>query len=758
MLDFLKKKSGEERELYTGLVLKENAGLLLLLEISQSTKTIHTLDQKKFAYTNSWEHLTEDVDQVLFELEKRNGVEVEKTVLFLYSHLIDQEKKSIKPQYKTKIKDMASELGLEVVGFAQFHEAVSLYYHQIEMNPLSAIIIELDGAAVSIFVYKAGNLQHAQTIAQTSDLISDLEAVFKSLDGSYLPTRMILYNSTELEDVSDKIMNHSWDEKLFIQIPKVEILPEQQLTVALTACFSKQLFEDVPASPIEGEEPHVLEAAGAGALVDSTAEASPAAEEEDIEDTDTKDTDDITETPTPEESQPISQSPNLHESPSIKESPPVSGFLVGEDIALKPDLADVPDMVNEGDVEIPQSAYNDLLNNDVPIKKPMKLPSFSLPSFSMPKISFQKSMPFLVIGGIALILISLFSFFYFFHKATITLYYKTPTIVKDVVIESLSVEKTTKQATDTEKISSTGKKTIGEKSKGEVTIFNLEKQERNLKKGATLKTDNGVAFVLDSDVKIASSSSTTTSGGDVTIVTGKQKATIFASEIGETGNISKDTKLTFDGVASDSLRATANSAFSGGSKKDVRTVSREDYEKLKKLATTKIANQANDLLKDASGNKKSITQLVQTTFTDETYSSEIGEEASDVSLNAKANVVLFIYDVSTLRDRIKSTITDLIPKNYKLEPTKIIYSIKKATEKNGKVSLTTHIVASPEYDIDKKKVGEVARGASQSTLETTLKNDFHTSAYQISVESIIPFLKNRMPFFDKNITVDIISE
>ncbi|OGK19712.1 hypothetical protein A3D80_01890 [Candidatus Roizmanbacteria bacterium RIFCSPHIGHO2_02_FULL_40_13b] len=737
MLDFFKKKGGETRELYMGLVLKESDGLVLLLEIDTETKTIHTLDQKKFTYTNSWEHLTEDVDQVLFELEKRNSVEIEKTVLFLYSHLIDQEKKSVKPQYKTKIRDMASELGLEIVGYAQFHEAVSLYYHQIEMTPLSAIIIELDGAAVSIFVYKAGALQHAQTIAQTNDFIADLEAVFKSQNGSFLPTRMILYDSTDLEDMSDKIMNHTWDEKLFIQIPKVEILPEEQLTIALTACFSKQMFEDIPTSSIGEEESRVLEAASAGALIDSTDESK-----QDLE---------------PEQVTKESASPPLDPSPPPLE-PPISGFLVGEDIALQEGEDADSDIVEEMAVEIPKSAYNDLLNNDLPVKKHMKLPSFTFPSLSLPKISFKYGMPALVIIGFVLIFISLFSLFYLFHKATITLYYKTPTIVKDVVIGGIAVEKMTKQTSDSEKVNATGKNTIGEKAKGEITVYNLEKQEKTIKKGTMLKTDAGVAFTLDSDVKVASASSSTTSGGDVTIVTGKQKVNSTASEIGETGNISKDTKLTFDGINSDVQRAIAFATFTGGSKKNITTVSRNDYDLLKKKVVSKITSQANSLLKDSSPNKKVLTQLIQTKFISEAYSSEVGEEATDVSLNAKVDVLLYIYDVVQVRDRIKSTITDVIPQNYKLESSKILYSVKKAVQKDTKVTLTLHIVASPEYDIDTKKVVVAARGTSQVALEDSLKNIFHTSGYQISIDSVLPFLKNRLPFFEKNITVAIVSE
>ncbi len=777
MFDFLKKtKKDPNREAYMGLILKENEGEVILLEANSETRIIHPLDQKKFTFTDAWEHLDADVDQTLFELEKRSNIEIEKTVLFVYSHFVDQEKKTIRNPYKGKIKALAEELGLTLMGFVEFHEALGIYFHSVEQTPLSAIVIELDGPAVSIFVYKGGKVDHAETIAHTSDLVGDLERVFTQLkDSSYLPARIILYDSTDLQETSSKLMAHAWDEKLFIQIPKVEVVAAEKLQSALYSCFAKQVFEEAVSVNTVGAT-GLAGAAGTAVVVGRgigeddeeevavseppTILSSAAGESEGSQSIDdsTKSTEEISESNTEVDAPPESQKSDLDDpvyDEDVKEVSSKSavseaaGFVIGKDIAREdqePESTPVSPAVyavnhTNMEAEVPTVA-----------KKPFKLPSFSLPKISMNGLnfSFMKSKG-LIVAAIALLLLvvvgGVFASAYSQHKATVTLLYKTPKITKEIVMNDVRTKDQSKTVEVSDKVAATGKKTVGEKAKGSIQIFNVEKAERSLKKGAEVKTDSGIVFVLDTDVKVASASSSTTSGGDVTITTGKQKVAVTAATLGTEGNIGKDTKLTFAGISSESLKATADGAFSGGTKRDITTVSREDIDKLDK----KVKDDARNQVKTES----SITQLAVITLSDEDYSHEVGQEGSEVSIKANATVTIPQSDETAIKREIVRKLVSDVESGYALTKESIKYVVTKASDKGGKVNVTLKVNATPQYILNRERFLTDTKGKTIQEVSDIAKSNYQAADSAIEVTTWIPFLKSRLPFFNKNIQTEV---
>lgn len=795
MFDFLKKtKKDPNRETYMGLILKENEGEVILLEANSETRIIHPLDQKKFTFTDAWEHLDADVDQTLFELEKRSNLEVEKTVLFVYSHFVDQEKKTIRNPYKGKIKALADELGLTLMGFVEFHEALGIYFHSVEQTPLSAIVIELDGPAVSIFVYKGGKIDHAQTIAHTSDLIGDLERVFTQLkDSSYLPARIILYDSTDLQEISSKLMAHAWDEKLFIQIPKVEVIAAEKLQSALYSCFAKQVFEEnLPSSG--GSAVRAAGAAGvagrgigeddeeemATSGVAGAAEAPvilSASEGSQSTDDSTNATEEISEADTEVDAPAKSEESQMGDAddPVFDEDPAervtssgglqesgAAGFVIGKDIAQGAVVQSerfVQSVESAASVSSPTPAVYAVDHSDseedfspqAP-KKPFKLPAFSLPQISLNGLnfSFMKSKG-VIFAVIALVLLALaggvFASTYYLHKAQITLLYRTPKITKEITMNDVRTKDQSKTIEVSDNVVATGKKTVGEKAKGSIQIFNVEKAERSLKKGTEVKTDGGIVFTLDSDVKVASASSSTTSGGDVTITTGKQKVAVTAAALGTEGNISKDTKLTFSGISSESLKAAAEGAFTGGTKRDITTVSRDDIEKLDKKVKAAAKNQVKT--------ESSIEQLAVVTLSNEDYSHEVGQEGSEVSIKAQATVTIPQSDEAAIKSEIARKLAGDVEDGYALTKESIQYVVTKASDKGGKVNVTLKVNATPQYVLNRERFLLDVKGKSVQVATDIAKSDYQAADFTIEVDTWIPFLKSRLPFFNKNIQTEV---
>ncbi len=67
-LPFFTKKTLTE-DLYLGLFLKEEEGIAMVLRAKNGKMVIE--EKEKFVYSNGWDNLTEDVDEVLFKIEKK---------------------------------------------------------------------------------------------------------------------------------------------------------------------------------------------------------------------------------------------------------------------------------------------------------------------------------------------------------------------------------------------------------------------------------------------------------------------------------------------------------------------------------------------------------------------------------------------------------------------------------------------------------------------------------------------------------------
>ncbi len=246
MLNFLKKSlKPPAKEIFVGLALRDGAGTVMLIKGDREQKQVDIIDEKQFVFTNSWENLIEDVDETLYQLEQKNNIHADKVILFLYSHLVDQEASHIKQPYLSKIRDLAKEMELELMGFVEFHEAIALYGEHIENMALTASVVEVDKSVVTLFIYKGGKLVNTLSSSKTEDLNADLEGLFTQLKGDFLPTKIVIYDSLGVDGDIESVLTHQWSEDLFVQIPQVEIVPEQKLKQALLQAFGLQLFGDI---------------------------------------------------------------------------------------------------------------------------------------------------------------------------------------------------------------------------------------------------------------------------------------------------------------------------------------------------------------------------------------------------------------------------------------------------------------------------------------------------------------------------------
>jgi len=241
---FLNKKPDQKNKLYLGLLLKEKQAVVLVMK--DDGKKLHLIEKEKLNYSNNWENLTEDVDKIVFQLEQKLGTTFQEIIFFVYSHLIDEKTKEIKKDYLIKIKNLIKNLEFKPLGYIECYEAVATYFEKKEELPLTAIITELDDGKLSTFIYKGGNLTFNKTIERTTNLTKDFVQAIEEVKGRMLlPSKIILYDSKDLDDEVTKILTYQWPEEFFIQLPRVHVVKEMEIFQGLIKVFENQIKADV---------------------------------------------------------------------------------------------------------------------------------------------------------------------------------------------------------------------------------------------------------------------------------------------------------------------------------------------------------------------------------------------------------------------------------------------------------------------------------------------------------------------------------
>ncbi|OGK20627.1 hypothetical protein A3C23_05535 [Candidatus Roizmanbacteria bacterium RIFCSPHIGHO2_02_FULL_37_13b] len=694
MFNFLKKDQLSESEIYFGLVLKENEGIGMILKVDKRSKRLSVIKEHKIAFTDGWERLTEDVDQTLYELEKVTKTQTKKIIFFLYSHLIDQKSKKIEKPYLDKIKKITENLDLKAVGFIEYHEAIALYLEKKEEAPLTSIIIELDKPVITLFVYKGGELFFSESIAKTENLVSDMEILMSKINGEIiLPSRIILYDSTRLISESEKIMAHKWDERLFIQIPRVEIMSADHLLQALIEAFSAQVFDD---AQIE----EVLE----------------------------------------------------------KDDSDLMGFIVSQDIN---DIKNAPQTKTIVEPSNPMIAPPNIILDS--IAKRIKGVVINLKSMSG-RLGQKKIYLLMSIAVIGIMIVLFCSSLYFFHTGSVTLFFDEVSEAKEFrikghltnsgIVEGISIEEQSKTVEISDNIDTSGEKIIGEKASGIVAVYNKEKNEKTLKKGSVLVSTNGIKFALDDDIKVASASESLTSEGNILTVTGKNKVQITAADIGSKANLKKGEKLKIEDFSENIVFALVETDLTGGSEKSIKTVSKDDIAKLKEKINKKAVTE-NKISTPQDVNKKIINSLTSVTSILDTYSHEVGEEANSISLKTKVKLVFYVFNEEDLKKVIVNSLKSSISDDYEIISTNLAYSITSAKKEEGRFTFYLKTTAKLAKKIDKERLIESLLGTSVEESKSRLKENQKIKKIDINIQSPIPILQSRMPFFKEHIKISV---
>ena len=763
---FIKPK--EKGQHFLALILgNEKATSVIFEKVGSAIKYISS-DEELFSNTiedADSEHFLATLDKVITTAEASlpPSVETHKTIFGLKENWIADNK--IKKEYLDKLKKASDELSLDPIGFLVFSESIVNLIQKDEGAPVTAVLTEIGKKHITVSLVKAGKILETKTSEIHESPSYTVDTLLKHFQTpEVMPARIILLDAEG--DLTQEFINHQWSKSLpFLHIPQIVDLPRdagvKAMLLGAATQMGTQLLYNEGTVQEDDDKPTRIEPED----FQGTNIVNPEAPKADIK----------------EESSEEKHSLDYVEHDKSLE---FFGFMEDGDIAKTPpplevSKANVPDeIIAERISEIPEEV-GEKEETPLPVnasKVTEKLKSFlqKLPVylkrikinkklFAVENFANLKNKKLLIIPVAVIILLVLgFLFFTLSNKATVTVFVnpKTDSKTSSVTFSSLSPtdikggfiasEFISVSEEGSQTLPATGKKDVGNPAKGTVTIFNNDSQSVSFSSGTKITSSNGLDFTLDKSVNVASSSGDIFSGTKP----GTADVAVTAGAIGQDYNLPSGTKFSIGGNSN--AAAKNDSAFSGGTKKSVTVVSKDDENKLLESLPKQLEAKAREDIKSkVPTGKTALNDFVDESVDSPSFDKKIDDQASQLTLKGTVNFKAATYNNSDILSLANSLFTsgDAV-----LSKDNLTVSAKNITvEKNNDVNADLEIKANLLPKLDTQALAKEIAGYTQAKAKNTILNLPQVTQANIIFNPNIPFVTSSLPGDSKNIKINVVS-
>jgi hypothetical protein len=590
------------------------------------------------------------------------------------------EKGQIKEEFLAKIKNICVDLSLEPTGFVVLTEAIAHLVKREEGSPLNASIVGIAKDFLEISVFKLGNLMGTTSVARSVSIFDDvIEGLSRFAITEVLPSRIIIYDGREgeLEEVKQSLIAADWEslEKVkFLHAPKVETLDPGNKVLATAFAGASEV-------------------AGVSVILEKKEEP-----------------------------------PNIIE-PKVSLTPQELGFVVGEDVASKP---------------------------ETPTQKPK----------NKPFLFIRKGKKTFLWGGISLviILILFFVFWWFYPKADIKVYLtprsfeeKTEITVNpsagslDLAKKTIRGQVLSTEASGEKTKSTTGTKKVGDRATGSIKIQNGTASILNLPTGTKIGSNNNLQFGLASSASISAALSPANPGTQI--------VDVVAADIGAEYNLAKDEVFKVGNYSKAEVDAVATGNFTGGSSRDISAVSSDDAENLLNSLTGELSDNAkNSLVEGLSSGTVFINDSLVATPSSKVFSSKVGDEASNLKLTLGLKVTALSVKKEDLISLAKLVLADSAPSGFSLGGDGLSFDFS-GLKNIGKASLfNLKIVANFLPEVDLTLLSKEISGKNPLLVKERFSTIPGFSRAEIDINPKFPGSLGSLPRIPKNIKIELVSE
>lgn len=641
----------------------------------------------------------------------------------------------ILPQKLKFIKESCKKLSFTPTGFLAEDEAIVEDSNQSDGFPSSFILVHLSEQEFYLSLVYLGHIKERVRKAFMGPFDGQIleSALLEIKTESTLPPQIILFGQTD-NSLINSLKDYPWIGKknieTFLHLPDISLYSDNDLITTFTRVISSQL---------------------SGNLIQPNKSENNETEEPDQDIHPENPPQDIT----PEDQLP---SPLNSEAELVETTPADFGFTS----VSTPKTEETPnppiiDQIPEPNLDpfeppvilpptMPQASNKKKLSFNFfkKIKLPKPRLNFNFFWIILIILPFLALLPFIFSSANVTLFVNPYKF-----EKTLPVTLKVDSSVADIASSIIPVEKNTFDVEAKTSVDTTGQKTIGEKAKGEIIIYNKLSQSQTIPKGSILTDSSGKKFELTTAVSVASSSSDLDQG---IITLGQTKTVAMASDIGSEFNISADSQLTFKDFPQTSLIAKVETDFSGGSRQQIKAVSQADkteiQSKIKDEVAKVVEDKINQTLGDISG---IIKETIQSNQGNLDLSREVGEAADQLSGTITASVSVFTLSSSVKEAVLKQFLSgesDFDKINFNPDDFSLTFKIDKTTATQATGSLTITGKALPKID-----TGLLQKSLSIKTVNQAKEviRKILPRAYNFNIGTNLPLL----PFNPNNINIEV---
>lgn len=292
---------------------------------------------------------------------------------------------------------------------------------------------------------------------------------------------------------------------------------------------------------------------------------------------------------------------------------------------------------------------------------------------------------------------------------------------------------------DARRVVATGKKDVGTKAKGTVTIANsYQTSPYRIPAGTTFTSSDGKEFSLVSEVTVPGPTLCQVSG-QLAICPGAATATLQASEPGEAYNV-KAGKFTIGGLTDaqrEKITAEASKDFSGGLTKHVNVMTQSDIDNAKEALLADLNKEALETLKNDAKDKKLIEDAVaHEVVSVETNPAKADSETEYFDIKVKAKHKVIAFDEKQVQQVVDAGIRKEVPAEKELllgEGDEFVVDVKGKDYASGKLELESKIKTKVGTRVDAEAAKKGLAGKSEAAARDQLAKVPNVKAVDVFV-------------------------
>lgn len=258
----------------------------------------------------------------------------------------------------------------------------------------------------------------------------------------------------------------------------------------------------------------------------------------------------------------------------------------------------------------------------------------------------------------------------------------------------------------------TGTEKTGNNAKGEVKVFNWTTSKVNFDKGSILISKNGIKFLLDSTIEVASRSAATP---------GETAVQVTAEDFGKSGNLASGAEFTFKQHDELLYSAKNDNAFSGGDEKEITVVTKDDQDQLAEDLEETLTKKARDELQQKIQGQNISDDAIEIKVVEKKFSAEIGEEATNFTLNMKVEASALTYSEDILKEFLAKVAQEEVEGDSQSRQENIDILELDTSRNKGNLILEGKFRANLVPKIDADGIKSQIAGKSQKSARETIK-------------------------------------